>query len=62
MKAPPEGADVRVLFISGHTDDALVNRGVLAPGTAILRKPFTPDMLACRVREVLDASFRTAPA
>lgn len=45
----------RVLFMSGYTDDAIVRHGVLRPGTAYLQKPFSPDTLGRKVREVLDA-------
>ena len=45
---------LRVLDMSGHTDDAIVHHGVLEPGTAFLHKPFTPEAIATRVREVLD--------
>jgi hypothetical protein len=40
--------------MSGYTDDALGQHGVLDPGTAFLQKPFEPDALARKVREVLD--------
>ncbi|HEY0303761.1 MAG TPA: PAS domain S-box protein, partial [Longimicrobiales bacterium] len=46
---------VKVLFMSGYTDDQLLQRGVLQSGTGnFLEKPFTPDALARKVREVLD--------
>jgi nitrogen-specific signal transduction histidine kinase len=48
-----ERPDVRVLFMSGYTDDAIVHHGVLDAGMAFLQKPLTPDSLARRVREVL---------
>jgi CheY-like chemotaxis protein len=46
---------LKVLFMSGHVDDALSHHGVLDAGTALLQKPFTATGLARKVREVLDA-------
>jgi CheY-like chemotaxis protein len=47
--------NTKVLFMSGYTDDAIVRHGVLRPGTAYLQKPFSPETLARKVREVLDS-------
>jgi CheY-like chemotaxis protein len=44
----------QVLYLSGYTDEAIAHHGVLQAGIELLHKPFTPDVLARRVREVLD--------
>jgi PAS domain S-box-containing protein len=49
-----ERPGLRMLFMSGYTDDALSPHGVLAPGVHYLQKPFSPEVLAQKVREVLD--------
>jgi PAS domain S-box-containing protein len=48
--------EIRVLFLSGYSEDAILNQGLLEPGTAFLQKPFTADALPRKVREVLDTS------
>jgi len=45
---------LKVLFLSGYMDDALLRRGVFEANETLLQKPFTPSSLAQRVREVLD--------
>jgi PAS domain S-box-containing protein len=47
-------AELKVLFMSGYTEDAVVRRGVLAANTAFIQKPFSAEGLAAKVREVLD--------
>jgi len=56
---------IRVLFVSGYANEAIVHQGVLDPGVAYLPKPFTADALARKVREVIDAPsppHRSRPA
>jgi len=47
--------DLKVLFTTGYTRNAVVHNGVLDPGVQLIGKPFTLDELGARVREVLDA-------
>ncbi|HUU12871.1 MAG TPA: ATP-binding protein, partial [Terriglobia bacterium] len=51
---------LKVLYMSGYTDNAIVPHGILEGGTAFLQKPFTPDSLTHKVREVLDAPQQAA--
>jgi len=61
---------MKVLFMSGYTDNAVAAQGVLEEGTFLLQKPFDPEALRNKVREVLDvaspknlrAPVRFAPA
>jgi PAS domain S-box-containing protein len=46
--------ELKVIYMSGYTEDAIVHHGVLNPGIAFLHKPFTSDTLALKLREVLD--------
>jgi two-component system, cell cycle sensor histidine kinase and response regulator CckA len=46
-------AGTRVLYMSAHAEDDAINIGILSPGTAFIEKPFSPDQLAAKVREVL---------
>lgn len=49
-----ERPEVRVVFMSGYSDEAISRHGVLQPGTAFLKKPFTSDSLIRCVRQELD--------
>ena len=46
--------ELRVLYVSGYTEDAVLRRGVLEQGLAYLQKPFGPPELLARVRALLD--------
>ncbi|MBT9585102.1 response regulator [bacterium] len=46
--------DLRVLFLSGYTENAIVHNGTLDPGLIFLQKPFVAEDLLRRVRELLD--------
>ncbi len=45
---------VPVLFVSGHADDEVARRGLLDPGQPFLQKPFDPEVIGLKVRELLD--------
>ncbi len=47
-------SDLKVLYVSGYTGEAVLQHRLLEPGVAFLQKPFTPDVLARKTREVLD--------
>jgi len=49
---------VPVLFVSGHADDEVARRGLLDPGQPFLQKPFDPDVIAVKVRELLEGKSR----
>ena len=52
----------RTLYMSGYTDSAIVRHGVLEPGVAFLYKPFSPQLLLGKIREVLDGPADQAKA
>jgi two-component system cell cycle sensor histidine kinase/response regulator CckA len=45
---------LKVIYMSGYTDEAIVHHGILDPGIAFLHKPFTSETLGGKIREVLD--------
>ena len=55
-RLPPEYAEAKVLFLSGYTgtDGGIDGQRILEPETHFLRKPFSTELLATKVREVLD--------
>src|SRR5208282_5898916 len=52
--------DLKIFFTSGYTDDALAQQGVLEHGVAFLPKPYTPAILARKVRAMLDNETDTS--
>jgi two-component system cell cycle sensor histidine kinase/response regulator CckA len=58
----PTRPEMRFLFISGYTDGASLHRGLPGPGPAFLSKPFSPEALLRKVREVLDGAVRQVPS
>jgi CheY-like chemotaxis protein len=52
--------ETRVLYVSGYTRDLIAQQGILEAGVHLLQKPFDPDVLLQKIREVLDAPGRRA--
>ena len=54
-KLSAAGVGTRVLFMSGYTESAILEHGLLEPDTHFIQKPFTPARLSKKIREILDA-------
>jgi CheY-like chemotaxis protein len=53
--------NLRVLYMSGYTDDVIVHGGLLKQATVLVQKPFTKAKLLRKVRETLDSQFADSP-
>jgi len=54
--------DIKVLFVTGYTRNAIIHHGRLDPDIDLLTKPFTADALTRKVRQILDGKVRAEPA
>jgi len=52
-----ERPGLKILFMSGYTDDAITQHGVLEPGVDFIEKPFTAERLAAKIRDILQKKF-----
>jgi len=56
MQLMAQRPELKVLYASGYTEDAIVQHGVLEPDVQFIQKPYTPASLASRIRHVLDGA------
>ena len=54
--ARPVRPDMRILYVSGYSEEAIARQGQLTQGIELLSKPFTPGVLTAKIRELLDRS------
>jgi CheY-like chemotaxis protein len=54
--------EMSIMFISGYSQDEIAQRGVLKPGISLLSKPYKPEELAAKVRELLDRRSESFPS
>jgi len=52
----PIKPDMKIIYMSGYADDTILGRGIPSSETAFLNKPFTPDALMRKVRQVLSGA------
>ncbi len=57
----PIRPEMKVLYMSGYTDDEILHRGILESSTAFMQKPFTPDQFLEKIRDVLEAEKLPLP-
>jgi DNA-binding response OmpR family regulator len=50
----PLRPEMRVLYVSGYSEEAIARQGQLTQGIELLPKPFTPGVLTAKIREILD--------
>ena len=58
--ARPVRPDMRILYVSGYSEEAIARQGQLTKGIELLSKPFTPGVLTTKIRELLDRTHLTA--
>ena len=52
--ARPVRPEMRILYVSGYSEEAIARQGQLTEGIELLSKPFTPGVLTAKIRELLD--------